>query len=127
VRAARIPLLAMRASMNRGSHESTKRERGPEKRCWEMPLEQGSGPTAVVCGERLQGTCQAFGSFLGYDCSATRGSSRNLETYRWAIRSVPEGLSPRGFRVCAVECELDHSYKIQISRLIAESSFEESS
>ena len=88
-----------------------------------MPSSEGSG----YRHERLQGICQALGSFFGYDYSATRGSSRNLETYRWATRPVPEGLSPRGFRVCAVECEPNHSYKIQLSCLIAESSFEESS
>ena len=36
-------------------------------------------------------------------------------------------LGPRVFRACAVGYVLDHSYKIEISCLIAESSFEESS
>ena len=50
-----------------------------------------------------------------------------------AVSSVRHGngeaalLGPRVFRACAVEYVLGHSYKIEISCLIAESSFEESS
>jgi hypothetical protein len=88
-----------------------------------MPSSEGSG----CRHERLQGICQVSGSFLGYDYSASRGSSRNLETYRWATRPVPEGLSPRVFSGCSLEWELTLSYKIQLSCLIAESSFEDSS